>query len=224
MIESPESAARRLAASKIAEGYVLTALHTYVTKDGAPIYWRMRARYPDGKKFIRPMHFDGAGYKMGEPNHPTKGGPLYALDRIAANPDAVVWIVEGENCADALNKLGLVATTSGSASSANGADWSPLVGRNCVIWRDNDDPGQQYADEVTRILTDQNCSVENIDVAALGLGAKQDVVNWLALNPTASNEDMDALPRCDLPPLKWSSVRYDFDQEDRINGQEAAYS
>ena len=28
----------------------------------------------------------------------------------------------------------------------------------------------------------------------------------------------------DLPPLKWSSVRYDFDQEDRINGQEAAYS
>ncbi len=28
----------------------------------------------------------------------------------------------------------------------------------------------------------------------------------------------------DLPPLKWSSVRYDFHQEDRINGKEAAYS
>jgi hypothetical protein len=28
----------------------------------------------------------------------------------------------------------------------------------------------------------------------------------------------------DLPPLKWSSVRYDFDQEDRTNGKEAAYS
>ena len=28
----------------------------------------------------------------------------------------------------------------------------------------------------------------------------------------------------DLPPLKWSSVRYDFDEEDKINGKEAVYS
>jgi hypothetical protein len=27
----------------------------------------------------------------------------------------------------------------------------------------------------------------------------------------------------DLPPLKWSSLRYDFHQEDMINGKEAAY-
>ena len=198
--ETPEMAARRFAASMIAKGYEFKALHTYVTKDGAPIYWRIRAKHPDGEKFIRPMHFDGAGYKLGEPDHPTKGGPLYALDRIATNPDGVVLIVEGENCADALNALGLVATTSGSASSANGADWSPLVDRNCVIWPDNDDPGQKYADDVTRILTDQNCSVEHIDVAALGLEAKQDVVDWLVLNPTATKDDIDALPRCAATP------------------------
>ena len=28
----------------------------------------------------------------------------------------------------------------------------------------------------------------------------------------------------DLPPLKWSSVKYYFDQEDMTNGKEAAYS
>ncbi len=28
----------------------------------------------------------------------------------------------------------------------------------------------------------------------------------------------------DLPPLKWSSLKYDFDPEDRTNGKEAAYS
>ena len=28
----------------------------------------------------------------------------------------------------------------------------------------------------------------------------------------------------DLPPLKWSSLKYDFDEEDKINGKEAAYS
>ena len=28
----------------------------------------------------------------------------------------------------------------------------------------------------------------------------------------------------DLPPLKWSSLKYDFEPEDRTNGKEAAYS
>jgi acetyl esterase/lipase len=27
-----------------------------------------------------------------------------------------------------------------------------------------------------------------------------------------------------LPPLKWSSLRYDFHQEDMINGKDASYS
>jgi hypothetical protein len=34
----------------------------------------------------------------------------------------------------------------------------------------------------------------------------------------------NSLTASDLPPLKWSSLRYDFDQEDRTNGKEAAYS
>jgi hypothetical protein len=28
----------------------------------------------------------------------------------------------------------------------------------------------------------------------------------------------------DLPPLKWSSLKYGFSMEDRINGKEEAYS
>jgi putative DNA primase/helicase len=193
--ETPEMAARCLAASMIAEGYEFKALHTYVTKDGAPIYWRMRARHPDGKKFIRPMHFDGSGYKLSEPNHPTKGGPLYALDRIAANPDAVVWITEGENCADALNAISLVATTSGSATSADNTDWSHLARRSCIIWPDNDNPGQKYADEVTRKLSDLDCAVEHIDVAKLNLPVKGDVIDWLLTNSTATKSDIERLPR-----------------------------
>jgi hypothetical protein len=27
----------------------------------------------------------------------------------------------------------------------------------------------------------------------------------------------------DLPPLKWSSLKYDFRMEDKINGKEEAY-
>ena len=29
--------------------------------------------------------------------------------------------------------------------------------------------------------------------------------------------------RPDLPPLKWSYLKYDFDQEDRTNGKEEAH-
>jgi hypothetical protein len=29
--------------------------------------------------------------------------------------------------------------------------------------------------------------------------------------------------RTDLPPLKWSSLKYDFRTEDKINGKEEAY-
>jgi len=29
---------------------------------------------------------------------------------------------------------------------------------------------------------------------------------------------------CDLPPLKWSSLKYVLTMEDEINGEEAAYS
>jgi len=196
MTETPDMAARRLAASEIAKGYELKALHAYVDERGEPLYWRIRLKHPNGEKWVRPMYRNGAGYVLGEPKYPPKSKPLYALDRIASDTDADVWIVEGENCADALNSLGLLATTSGSASSANGADWSPLVGRNCVIWPDNDDPGQKYADEVTAILGTLGCSVEHIDVAALGLEAKQDVVDWLVLNPTATKDDIDGLLRC----------------------------
>lgn len=196
MTETPDMAARRLAASEIAKGYELKALHAYVDERGEPLYWRIRLKHPNGEKWVRPMYRNGAGYVLGEPKCPPKRKPLYALDRIAANPDAVVWIAEGENCADALNTLGLVATTSGSATSADGADWSPLVDRNCIIWPDNDNPGQKYADDVTAIITQFGCSVEHIDVAALGLEAKHDVVDWLARNPTATKDDIDALPRC----------------------------
>ena len=206
MTESPEMAARCYAVSQIPRGFDLTALHPYVSPNGAPLYWRIRANRPDGEKWIRPMHFNGAGYALGEPKHPPTGKPPYALDRIAANPAAVVWIVEGENCADALNNLSLVATTSGGATSANGADWSPLAGRDCIIWPDNDDPGQAYADDVTRALTGVDCRVGRIDVAQLGLVEKGDAVDWLALRPAATKDDIDGLQRLAATPYAAAPV------------------
>jgi hypothetical protein len=134
--ETPKDAARRLSAPALRDGFTPEALHTYSSASMEPIFWRIRLKHPDtGAKWIRPMRrtADGAGYEIGEPPAPPAGKPLYNLPRIAADTAAVVFVTEGEKAADALVKLGCVATTSGGASSASAADWTPLQGRTVTI-------------------------------------------------------------------------------------------
>jgi len=70
---------------------------------------------------------------------PAKPWPLY--NRARAAKSARVLIVEGEKCVHALNDIGIVATTSpGGAGKAEHADWSPLAGKDCVLWPDCDPP------------------------------------------------------------------------------------
>lgn len=194
MTERLREAARRFARPFLAQGYEPTGLHCYTTPRGRPVLWRFRTKHPEtGRKEIRPFHHNGKGFVMGEPQFPN-GKPLYALRRITSNPDAAVWVVEGEQKADALNKRGLVATTSGSATSADGADWQPLKGRTARIWPDNDDPGKAYAGEVASILLDIGCTVSCIDVDKINIGNGEDVIEWLAVHPGAAGADIDALP------------------------------
>jgi len=194
MTETHKEAAKRLAGPMLDKGFKPVALHTYTDVNGEPLYWRIRCKHPDTlEKWIRPMKLNGHGYELGEPKFPN-GKPLYALHRIASNPAAVVWIMEGEQKADALNKIGLIATTSGSATSAAGADFEPLRGRTLKLWPDNDDPGKSYAGEVASILLGMGGTVSCIDVDKLNLGKGEDVIEWLAAHPGAAGSDVEALP------------------------------
>ncbi|MBN8744797.1 MAG: DUF3987 domain-containing protein [Thiomonas arsenitoxydans] len=195
--ETPRDAARRLSEPAQRDGFKPEALHAYSSASGEPIFWRIRLKHPDtGAKWIRPMRrtADDAGYEIGEPPAPPAGKPLYNLHRIAADPAAVIFVTEGEKAADALGKLGCVATTSGGASSASAADWTPLQGRDALIWPDADEPGAQYGRDVATRLVALNCKVRIIDVAALGLPAKGDAFDWRAAHPEATAADVLALP------------------------------
>jgi len=196
-VETPKQAAARLAAGALREGYKPQKLHVYADASGDPVYWRIRCKHPDtGEKWIRPMHWNGTGYAIGEPEAPAEGKPLYGLpELLAADPAALVWIVEGEWCADHLHKLGVIVTTSGSAASASSADWRPLQGRSCIVWPDHDDAGCKYVETVRSVLHAQGCTVEHIDVEALGLPDKGDAVDWLEMYPDATAADVLALPR-----------------------------
>lgn len=198
--ETPEAAARRLARSKIAQGYTLAALHAYRDVAGTPIYHRIRCTHPDREKWVRPMHHDGTAFVIGEPAPPAVGKPLYRLPEVIASaPDGLVYVVEGEPCADALAALGIDATTTGGASSADAADWSPLAGRSVVIWPDNDTAGTTYAAAVAARLRGIAASVEWIDRAPLNLPEHGDCVDWLARHPQAAADDVHALARTPAP-------------------------
>ena len=75
--------------------------------------------------------------------------PLYNLPQIK-EADRVIW-VEGEKCADELIKLGYTATcTIGGAGmlsqrTKDKFDFSPLHGKELIIWPDNDEAGQKLA-------------------------------------------------------------------------------
>ena len=80
--------------------------------------------------------------------------PLYALDRLAARPDAPVIVTEGEKAADAAAVLfpDHVATTSPSgAGAARLADWTALRGRIVRVWPDADAAGHAYAVTVAEL-------------------------------------------------------------------------
>jgi len=128
---------------------------------------------------------------MGEPKF-QNGKPLYALHRIANNPEAIVWITEGEQKVNALKKLGLVATTSG------GATREPLRGKTIKIFPDNDAAGKAYAETVASILLGMGCTVSCVDVDKLGLGIGDDIMQWLESHPEASAADIEVLPILDV--------------------------
>lgn len=115
-------------------------------------------------------------FELGEPPAPPSGKPLYGLHDLAQRPADTVIVAEGEKAADALAKLGCVATTSGGASSAAAADWTPLRGRRVLIWPDNDTPGAQYARDVAQALQGVAAEVRIIDAAPLGLPEHADAV------------------------------------------------
>jgi hypothetical protein len=194
IIETPQKAARRFSKPVLDDGFKPVALHVYTDESGEVLYWRIRCKHPVTKeKWIRPMWLSPAGYKLSEPEFPN-GKPLYGLHRLVSNPDKEIWVVEGEKKADELNKLGLITTTSGGATSADSTDWGLLRGRTVRIWPDNDDPGKSYAKEVTGKLMGMGCIVSCIDVEKFGLGPKEDCVDWLEAHPNASSADIEALP------------------------------
>ena len=105
-----------------------------------------RFNFPDGGKSFVPLSRVNGRWHLKDPAGKL---PLYRVDSLAAA--SIVFVLEGEKCADLVCDLGLVATTSAIGSkSAKKTDWSPLYGKTVVLIPDNDEPGEKYINELAR--------------------------------------------------------------------------
>lgn len=189
----PKKATSILTAWLQRQGFKPVALYEYKNEAGKTLYYRLRLEKPNGEKRIFPMSLGANVWELKEPVFPN-GKPLYNLPKLIASPKAVVFVVEGENCADALSKLGIPATTSGSSSSASGTDWTPLKGHHVTLWADNDTAGERYMNEVMEKLLALGCKVERIDVSKLGLPEKGDAVDYIKTHTETTKEAIENLP------------------------------
>ena len=140
MTETARAAVGRLFADDLAKCHRIAGCHRYNAADGTELFRVVRLKNAEGDKVIRPMYRDGFRYRMGRGAKPGTGWPLYVppFPLVDSGP---VYVVEGEACADALARLGITATTSGSSSSADAADWTLLRGRSVRVWPDQDAAG-----------------------------------------------------------------------------------
>lgn len=99
---------------------------------------------------------------------PPEPRALYGLDRLAARPDALVVLVEGEKKTHAAEKrfpgVVSVAAMNGAKSPAK-SDWTALAGRHVVIWPDADEPGLGFASLAADLMHEAGAaSVRVVDV------------------------------------------------------------
>jgi len=127
---------------------------------------------------------------------------LYRLPELLKNdPEALMFIVEGEADADALAALGLAATTNPQGAGKWRAEFNEFFrGRWVVIIPDNDDPGRKHALQVAQNLHGIATSVKVLELPELP--EKGDASDWLKVGGTRLEllNLADAAPEWSHPP------------------------
>lgn len=169
---------------------------TYRTADGGVAFAVTRHEKPDGSKDILPWYYgtDGA-WHAGQAFE--TGRPLYKLDQIAkADAGVPILVVEGEKCASVDVPGYLVTTWAGGSSATAKADWSPLEGREVIVWPDADAAGAKAAAAIARRLPEAKVLTVDgksdgwdlADAVAEGI----DPVAFIAANMPAAAHAVDA--------------------------------
>lgn len=184
-------------------GYEETNSYTYTDTKGTALYHVVRYEHPfvpRAKEFRyrRPGRSTGSWLRGAPP--PTLR-VIYRWPEIAARPDDLVFVVEGEKDADTLMAAGVLATTVASQKWSMAAI-KALAGRDLVLVFDADVKGMQNEDRAIRMLRGHARSIKRLMLPGLARG--EDVTDWLAkpgnsvealLLQIAERQPLDAKPK-----------------------------
>jgi hypothetical protein len=151
----------------------------YENEDGLPRYQVIRKNGPTGKDYRQRRYLEGGKLEWGMTG--VTALP-YRLPQLLKSDD-VIFIVEGEKCADAVIRLGLLATTNHGGANK----WPPTLtpyfkGRAVVIIPDNDQAGHRHSQLVASSLVGTAAMIKIVNLP--DIREKGDVYDWIAAGGT----------------------------------------
>ena len=156
------------------EGKNIEAVYDYTDENGKYLYSKVRFQ----GKVIRYITVDYAKdtYQKGKPEG------VNVLYNLPATLKAIkkgfpVYITEGEKDANTLKNLGLTATTAGSVSDWKKSYASYFIGAKVIILPDNDAPGLELKDKITRDLRPFAHSVKSVITSKADKGDVTDYID-----------------------------------------------
>lgn len=171
--------------------------YDYTDQFGNKVYQVVRNLLDDQSKTIWQRHFEGASKRW---VNGLSGVALYPynLAKITTNKDQIIYVVEGEKCADKMTEMGFLATTNNGGAGNWKADLNRwFAGRDIVIIPDNDQTGTNHANKVTEQLKDVAKTIRRIILPVELPG--EDIYDWFVIYGGTKDILVDMLN--DLPNL-----------------------
>ncbi len=166
--------------------------YDYRDEHGDLLYQAVRKQYPDRKDFFQRRPAPGGGWINNLKDVPRV---LYRRpELLAADPNEVVLILEGEKDCDRAARDGWTATTNVGGAGKWRDDYSAdLAGRHVVLFPDNDQPGYAHMLQVARSLEGAAASVTVVRLTAVPeKGDLSDALDagltWAALDPLVTGQ------------------------------------
>lgn len=185
--------------------------HIYRNPDGTEAFRKRRRKWADGHKvFSFECQDNGQTIYKKPPN----ANNLYNLDKLAqANDKETLYIVEGEKCADALTKCGLLATTSHTGSKKHipftDTDKKALQKFSDIVFiPDNDEKGSEYLEA----FKDYDVKVLDLKKVWERCPRKGDIADYLQ-----QGGDIEAIKSYQFPPKLTADYINSLDIEQLMN-------
>lgn len=176
--------------------------------------WRLpEGEYRDGLK--------AAGLSISEM-------PLWHGDDVVKNPDARVWVAEGESATEAIRARQEIAVCGawGASQRDFGNAFEILRGRDVILWPDNDPAGREYMQHVLRALRP---IAKSVAVVTPAVPPKGDAVEYFQAGGTVDDLLANVLvkPAVDViaadyirvrVPTEIGAVAFDFRDLNKMGG------